>query len=105
MLEIDWIKSEGWQPPKISPYHKLQIDPACSALHYGLQVIPYTITEIILQEMAIIKHFCCLSVIQCFEGMKAYIDDKDQIRLFRPEKNMERLSKSARRLFLPVHFI
>jgi branched-chain amino acid aminotransferase len=40
--------------------------------------------------------------LQCFEGLKAYkaLTD-DSIRLFRPDKNMERLSNSMERLDMP----
>jgi branched-chain amino acid aminotransferase len=38
MLEIDWDHKDGWSAPRISPYHPLQIDPAASCLHYGLEV-------------------------------------------------------------------
>jgi hypothetical protein len=34
--------------------------------------------------------------------MKAYIDADGKIRMFRPDKNMERLRKSAARIQLPV---
>lgn len=37
--------------------------------------------------------------------MKAYKDKKNQIRLFRPNKNYERMVKSASRLVLPVHLL
>jgi branched-chain amino acid aminotransferase len=75
MLEIDWQKEEGWGTPLISPIHPLSLMPSISALHYGLQL---------------------------FEGMKAYKDKKNQIRLFRPNKNYERMVKSASRLVLPT---
>lgn len=74
MLEIDWDVDSGWKAPKIIPYGPLQIDPAATSLHYALQ---------------------------CFEGMKAYVDDNDSIRLFRPDKNMTRMNNSMKRLFLP----
>lgn len=38
MLEIDWDHKDGWSAPRITPYHPLQIDPAASCLHYGLEV-------------------------------------------------------------------
>ena len=38
---------------------------------------------------------------QCYEGMKAYVDDDGQTRLFRPEMNMRRMNNSAARLCLP----
>jgi len=73
-LEIDWTKEGGWGAPRITPRAALQIDPAASCLHYGLQ---------------------------CFEGMKAYVDKDGEIRLFRPDKNMARMNTSCERLFLP----
>jgi len=74
MLEIDWERNKGWTAPRIIPYQDLQISPASSALHYGLQ---------------------------CFEGMKAYIDNDNKIRMFRPDSNMQRLNSSMNRLDLP----
>ena len=56
------------------PYQPLSLDPACSVFHYGM---------------------CA------FEGMKAYRDAAGRIRLFRPDKNMERLSSSMVRLAMP----
>lgn len=50
------------------------MNPSSSCLHYGLE---------------------------CFEGMKAYLDSKDRIRMFRPMKNMERMNSSMRRLVMP----
>ncbi|KAL7678856.1 putative aminotransferase class IV, aminotransferase-like, PLP-dependent enzyme [Plasmopara halstedii] len=50
------------------------MDPACAVLHYALE---------------------------CFEGMKAYVDTQGHIRLFRPEMNMKRLNNSMKRLLLP----
>jgi len=40
--------------------------------------------------------------LQCFEGMKAYMDKDGNARLFRPDMNMKRLANSARRMFLPA---
>ena len=74
MLEIDWDASKGWAAPSISPYHKFELDPAASVFHYALE---------------------------CFEGMKAYLDDEGSIRLFRPEMNMRRMAKSMARLGFP----
>ena len=74
MLEIDWTKDGGWAAPKISPMGALDLHPAASSLHYGLQ---------------------------CFEGMKAYVDADEKVRLFRPEMNMLRMNSSMDRLCLP----
>ena len=74
MLEIDWDEQKGWQAPVIKPYGDLQLSPAATSLHYG---------------------------IECFEGMKAYKDSKGQVRLFRPDCNMERFNFSMERLAMP----
>lgn len=74
MLEVDYTPEAGWGTPRIVPHGPLSIDPAASSLHYALQ---------------------------CFEGMKAYRDEKDNIRLFRPEMNFARMNSSADRLLLP----
>ena len=75
MLVIDWSHEAGWDAPRIIPYQPLQLDPASSSLHYALQA---------------------------FEGMKAYIDDSNNVRLFRPDMNMKRMNNSAHRLLLPT---
>lgn len=75
MLEIDWDVETGWTAPRIVPYHALEIDPAASVLHYGLEA---------------------------FEGMKAYLDPSGKARLFRPDLNMKRLSNSMERLAFPA---
>jgi branched-chain amino acid aminotransferase len=75
MFEIDWNKEKGWHNALISPFHNLSLHPACSVLHYA---------------------------IECFEGLKSYKDANGSIRLFRPNKNYERMQNSARRLALPT---
>lgn len=75
MLQVEWDQKEGWKTPKITKYENISISPAASSLHYALQ---------------------------CFEGMKAYIDEAGKIRLFRPEENMKRLNNSAARIRLPT---
>jgi len=74
MLSVDWNSATGWEAPEIIPHGDLRIDPAASSLHYGLQ---------------------------CFEGMKAYVDAEGGVRLFRPDMNMKRMNTSCERLFLP----
>lgn len=39
--------------------------------------------------------------IQCYEGMKAYKNSNDEIRLFRPECNMYRFKETSKALCLP----
>jgi branched-chain amino acid aminotransferase len=72
---MDWHASTNvWSNLKISEYKNLELSPAVSSLHYG---------------------------IQCFEGMKAYKDSKGKIRMFRPDLNMNRMDYSMRRLAMP----
>lgn len=40
--------------------------------------------------------------VQCFEGLKAYVDPKGHALLFRPYENAARLNKSLVRLGMPV---
>lgn len=75
MMSIEWTASDGWFPPRITPYQNLSLDPATCVFHYAFE---------------------------CFEGMKAYKDSKGDIRLFRPDKNMHRLNRSASRIALPT---
>ncbi|CAK9437802.1 uncharacterized protein LODBEIA_P21800 [Lodderomyces beijingensis] len=74
ILEIDWTVEEGWGTPTITPYHDFKMDPATVVLHYSFEL---------------------------FEGLKAYRDSNGQIRTFRPDKNMERMNRSAKRASLP----
>jgi branched-chain amino acid aminotransferase len=77
MLMIDWDIKNHWNTPRIVPFQDLKLSPAASALHYGLA---------------------------CFEGMKAYKTIPDEsLCLFRPDRNMHRLSNSMERLQLPGH--
>lgn len=69
-----WYKDGKWGEPIIKPYGKLDFTPAISVGHYGQGI---------------------------FEGMKAYKGSNGDVYLFRPEKNFERLNKSAVRLDMP----
>lgn len=75
MLSVEWTATDGWHTPRIVPYQNLSLDPATCVFHYAFE---------------------------CFEGMKAYKDSTGGIRLFRPNKNMERLNKSSARIALPT---
>jgi branched-chain amino acid aminotransferase len=74
MLSIAWSAETGWSKPKIAPVAPLQLHPAAKVLHYSVEL---------------------------FEGMKAYKGQDGKIRLFRPDMNMARMSKSAARSSLP----
>jgi branched-chain amino acid aminotransferase len=73
MFVMDFINGE-WQRGKILPYQNLSMSPASSVIHYGQSV---------------------------FEGMKAYKNTEGKIGLFRPDKNIERMNRSAERMCMP----
>jgi len=73
MFSCDFIDGE-WQTPKILPYQALSLDPSARVFHYGQAV---------------------------FEGMKAFKDDHNDVWLFRPEDNFNRINISAARLAIP----
>lgn len=75
MLTIDWSAKEGWERPVIGPLKNLEIHPAAKVLHYAVEV---------------------------FEGMKAYKGVDSQVRLFRPDLNLNRLHRSTLRSALPA---
>ncbi len=74
MFQMAWNREKGWHDAKICPYHNFSLDPAALVFHYGQAI---------------------------FEGMKAYRDDDGQLFLFRPEKNFERMNRSAQRMCMP----
>lgn len=73
MMVCDY-KNGSWGTPKIMPYQPLTLEPSARVFHYGQAV---------------------------FEGMKAYMDDKGQAWLFRPDENFHRINKSCARLAIP----
>ena len=75
MLKIEWRNGLGWSNPQIIPSGPIALHPFAHVFHYANE---------------------------CYEGMKAYIDANGNVRMFRPEKNMERLNFSASRLCLPA---
>ena len=74
MFVMDYTEGKGWHDARIEPYGPLMMEPASMVLHYGQAT---------------------------FEGLKAYYGVDGDIRLFRPEKNMERLNESNKRLCIP----
>lgn len=74
MFIMDYTVESGWHDLRIVPYQPLTLDPAAMIFHYGQTV---------------------------FEGLKAYLSKDEEILLFRPEKNMERLNRSNARLCIP----
>ncbi|RLP70033.1 branched-chain amino acid aminotransferase [Mycetocola reblochoni] len=74
MVVVDWNVDGGWTDARVVPYGPLSLDPASSVLHYGQEI---------------------------FEGLKAYRHADGSVWTFRPQKNAERLRRSAHRLALP----
>jgi len=74
MFNMDYNPDYGWYNPRIEPYQPIVMDPATMVLHYGQAI---------------------------FEGLKAYRSAEDEILLFRPQENMARLNRSARRMCIP----
>lgn len=75
MLMVEWNAERGWTRPVIQTVRPLQLHPAAKVLHYSQTV---------------------------FEGLKAYRGADGQVRLFRPDRNMQRLLDSSRRAALPA---
>ena len=74
MFLMDYTRGKGWHDARIEPYGDLRLDPTAMVLHYNQEV---------------------------FEGLKAYHLPDGAIALFRPEKNIERMNSSARRMVMP----
>ncbi len=74
MFIMDYMQGKGWYNPRIVPYQPISLEPSAMIFHYGQTV---------------------------FEGLKAYVTEKDEVILFRPEKNFERLNRSNARLCIP----
>jgi len=74
MFLMKWDREHGWHDAEICPYKNFSMDPAAMVYHYGQAI---------------------------FEGLKAYKGEDDQIFLFRPEDNLERMNSSALRMCMP----
>ena len=71
MFLMDYEKGKGWINPRIVPDGPLSLDPSAMVFHYGQEI---------------------------FEGLKAYRWPDGTIALFRPDMNIDRWNRSARRL-------
>ncbi|MDF2725056.1 MAG: branched chain amino acid aminotransferase [Paenibacillus sp.] len=74
MFLLDYTSEQGWHDPRIVPYGPLTLDPAAMVLHYGQAI---------------------------FEGLKAFRTKNNDIMIFRPNKNAERMNISNDRLSIP----
>jgi branched-chain amino acid aminotransferase len=74
MFVMDFQEEKGWYDPRIEPYGPISLDPAAAVLHYAQAV---------------------------FDGLKAFRGVDGRVRLFRPQKHVDRMNSSARRLCIP----
>jgi branched-chain amino acid aminotransferase len=74
MFIMKWSREHGWHDAKICEKQEFRVDPAAMVFHYGQAI---------------------------FEGLKAYRGKDDQIFLFRPKDNFERMNSSAVRMCMP----
>jgi branched-chain amino acid aminotransferase len=74
MFVLDFQEEKGWYDPRVEPYGPLSMDPAAAVLHYAQAV---------------------------FDGLKAFRGRDGRVRLFRPQKHVERLIQSSQRLCIP----
>jgi branched-chain amino acid aminotransferase len=74
MFLADFQDEKGWYDPRIEPYGPIPLDPAAAVLHYAQAI---------------------------FDGLKAFRGVDGKVRLFRPQKHVERLNNSSRRLCIP----
>ena len=75
MFLMDYSTEKGWHDARIVPYAPLALDPSAMVFHYA-------------QEL--------------FEGLKAYRRADGGIQLFRPDKNIERMNNTCKRLCVPT---
>lgn len=73
-FEMDYNRVDGWHNATIKKYSPLSLSPATVVFHYGQAI---------------------------FEGLKAYRRVDGKIAIFRPEKNIERLNRSAEKMCIP----
>jgi len=74
MFTQSFDPNKGWHDALIIPYHSLSLDPSAAVFHYSQEI---------------------------FEGLKAYKNTNGDINLFRPEENIKRFNRSAKRMVMP----
>ena len=74
MSVVRWA-DDAWETPQLGPIEPFSFHPATHVLHYGSA---------------------------CFEGLKAHRGDDNVVRIFRLQRHVERMQKSAGVLRLPV---
>jgi branched-chain amino acid aminotransferase len=74
MFVMDFQEEKGWYDPRVEPYAPFSLEPAAAVLHYAQAI---------------------------FDGLKAFRGRDGIVRLFRPQKHIERMNNSAARLCIP----
>lgn len=74
MFIQDFNQENGWNGANIGPYRALSLEPSAAVFHYSQEI---------------------------FEGLKAYRNANGGINLFRPEENIKRFNRSAKRMVMP----
>lgn len=74
IFTMKYSAEKQWHDAKIEPYAPIPMDPSTMVLHYAQEI---------------------------FEGLKAYKAEDGRTLLFRPDKNFERMNRSAERLCMP----
>jgi len=74
MFVADFQEEKGWYDPRVEPYAPIPLDPAAAVLHYAQAI---------------------------FDGLKAFRGVDGKVRLFRPQKHVERMNNSAVRMCIP----
>ena len=75
MFLMDFEEEKGWYDPRVEPYGPIPLDPAAAILHYAQGI---------------------------FDGLKAFRGKDGKVRMFRPQKHVERMNGSARRMCIPL---
>jgi len=75
MFLMEFQEKKGWYDPRVEPYGPLTLDPATAVLHYGQSL---------------------------FEGLKAFRGPDGKIRLFRPDRHVARINRTAERMCIPT---
>lgn len=96
MLVVNYDPKIGWCAPEIKPYGPLSFDPMSSCFQYCSNVFEGMKVNYLCSQC----HFCLFCIYP-----QAYLGPNGEARLFRPQKNMERLKRSAERMALPVSSI
>ena len=74
MYTMKYTEANGWHDKGVKKFGPFIMDPAACVLHYAQEI---------------------------FEGMKAYASDDGRVLMFRPEKNAQRMNRSAERMCMP----